>query len=213
MAKDKRYLMFGGLLLLLLLGVTAVLFAQTDAPPLTSSTRFPVDETEESPQAAESAPQARQSVAADNWLYLPLITKPNTLHPFEQEVLDLVNQERAGAGCNPLTANEKLVAAARGHSDDMAINDFFSHTGSDGSSAGDRISREGYDWSRYGENIAAGYTSPASVMNGWMNSPGHRANILNCAFTEIGIGYTYLANDTGSTNYHHYWTQDFGTPR
>lgn len=199
--------------LLLLLGATAVLFAQTDAPPLTSSTWLQADETEEDSQAVKSARQAPQSVAADDWLYLPLITKPNTLHPFEQEALDLVNQERASAGCNPVTANEKLAAAARGHSDDMAVNDFFSHTGSDNASFVDRVERQGYSWSRLGENIAAGYSTPASVMNGWMNSSGHRANILNCAFTEIGIGYTYLANDTGSINYRHYWTQDFATPR
>ena len=212
MAKDKRYLMFGGLLLLLL-GVTAVLFAQTDTPTLTSSTHSLPGETGETRQAAEPVRQAPQSVAADVWLYLPLITKPNTLQPFEQEALDLVNQERANAGCNPVTANEKLVAAARGHSDDMAVNDFFSHTGSDGSSPWDRIARQGYSLGAGGENIAAGYSSPAGVMNGWMNSSGHRANILNCTFTEIGIGYTYLANDTGSINYRHYWTQDFGTPR
>ena len=112
-----------------------------------------------------------------------------------------------------MVANEKLVAAARGHSNDMAINDFFSHTGSDGSSPWDRIERQGYSLASGGENIAAGYSTPASVMDGWMNSPGHRANILNCGFTEIGIGYAYLADDTGSVNYHHYWTQDFATPR
>ena len=75
------------------------------------------------------------------------------------------------------------------------------------------MTRAGYQWSGAGENIAAGYASPEDVMDGWMNSQGHRANILNCAFRDIGVGYVYLANDTGQVNYRHYWTQDFGTPR
>jgi uncharacterized protein YkwD len=79
-----------------------------------------------------------------------------------------------------------------------------SHTGSDGSSPGDRITRAGYTWSAYGENVAYGYATPEQVMNGWMNSPGHRANILNCSFKEIGVGLA----QPGS-----YWTQDFGTAR
>ncbi|NKQ35806.1 MAG: CAP domain-containing protein [Chloroflexi bacterium] len=201
--------MFGSLLFLLV-GVTAVLYAQTNTPTLTSSIHLLSGETS---LPAAAAAQTPQTVTSDNPLYLPLITKPNTLQPFEQEVLDLVNQERANAGCNPVTANEKLVAAARGHSDDMAVNDFFSHTGSDGSSPWERIARQGYSLGNGGENIAAGHSTPANVMNAWMNSSGHRANILNCAFTEIGIGYAYLANDTGAINYRHYWTQDFGTPR
>jgi len=208
MIKGKRILL-GGSSLLLLLAVTAVLFAQTDIPLLTSSTHSLPGET----GAASPVSQEPLAVVGAETLYLPLIVKPNSLHPFEQEVLNLVNQERGTAGCAPLTANDQLLAAARGHSDDMALNDFFGHTGSDNSSPGDRIDRQGYRWSRWGENIAAGYSSPASVMNGWMNSPGHRANILNCSYTEIGIGYTYLANDTGSVNYRHYWTQNFAAPR
>ncbi|MCP4357833.1 MAG: CAP domain-containing protein [Chloroflexi bacterium] len=208
MTKGKRYLLMGSYLLLLL-GITAVLFAQTDIPPIISSTHSLPGET----STALPISQEHMGAVGTETLYLPLIFKSNSLHPFEQDVLDLVNQERATAGCAPLTANDQLVTAARDHSDDMAVNDFFSHTGSDNSSPGDRIDRQGYRWSRWGENIAAGYSSPASVMNGWMNSPGHRANILNCSYTEIGIGYTYLANDAGSVNYRHYWTQDFATPR
>ncbi|UBF24763.1 CAP domain-containing protein [Kovacikia minuta CCNUW1] len=62
-----------------------------------------------------------------------------------------------------------------------------------------------------GENIAAGYSTPEQVVQGWINSPGHRANLLNPSYTELGIGYYYLANDTGSVNYKSYWTQDFGS--
>ncbi|WP_354644269.1 CAP domain-containing protein [Kitasatospora camelliae] len=119
-------------------------------------------------------------------------------------VLALVNTERQKAGCGPVTANAKLTAAAQAHSQDMAAHATMTHTGSDGSTAGDRITRAGYAWSTYGENVAYGYSTPEAVMNGWMTSPGHKANILNCAFKEIGIGLAQPGN---------YWTQDFGTSR
>ncbi|MGT2528104.1 CAP domain-containing protein [Streptomyces nojiriensis] len=119
-------------------------------------------------------------------------------------VLSLVNQERAAAGCPALTLNAKLTQAAQDHSADMAAHANMSHTGSDGSDPGTRITRAGYAWSSYGENVAYGYSTPEKVMEGWMNSPGHRANILNCSFKEIGIG---LAQPNS------YWTQDFGTAR
>jgi Ca2+-binding RTX toxin-like protein len=129
---------------------------------------------------------------------------------FDQRILELVNQERAKNNLAPLSLSQKLDTAADGHSDRMASGDFFSHTDpGDGSSAGQRIDRNNYDWTTWGENIAAGYSTPEAVMQGWMNSSGHRANILNPNFTHIGIGYAYLANDTGSVNYQHYWTQVF----
>ncbi len=144
---------------------------------------------------------------------IPTATATATPLPgFPEQVVDLVNQERQNAGCPPVTMDNRLRAAAQGHSEDMALNDFFSHTGSDGSSPWDRIVAQGYNFSTAGENIAAGYTSPQDVMDGWMNSPGHRANILNCDFTDIGVGYYYLGNDTGNVNYHYYWTQDFAAP-
>ncbi|MET7300673.1 CAP domain-containing protein [Embleya sp. NPDC005575] len=120
------------------------------------------------------------------------------------EVVSLVNQERAKAGCSALTVNTKLTAAALQHSQDMAAHANMSHTGSDGSDPGERITRAGYTWKTYGENIAYGYSTAQQVMTGWMNSPGHRQNILNCAFKEIGVG---LAGPNS------YWTQDFGTAR
>ncbi len=128
------------------------------------------------------------------------------------QVVELTNAERAKAGLQPLELDLQLVDAAQDHSGDMAQDDFFSHTGADGSSVGSRVTDTGYQYSTVGENIAAGQTTAAEVVEGWMNSPGHRANILNANFTEIGIGYEYLANDTGSVNYNHYWTQVFGTP-
>ncbi|MEW2133917.1 CAP domain-containing protein [Streptomyces sp. NPDC005435] len=118
------------------------------------------------------------------------------------QIVQLVNAERAKVGCSPLTVNAELNKAAQAHSDDMAAHQNMSHTGSDGSDPGTRITAAGYQWSAYGENVAYGYATPAEVMAGWMASPGHRENILNCSYKEIGVGLA----QPGS-----YWTQDFGT--
>ncbi|MFD7001460.1 CAP domain-containing protein [Streptomyces mirabilis] len=119
-------------------------------------------------------------------------------------VLALVNSERGKVGCSPLTLNAKLSKAAQDHSADMASHQNMSHTGSDGSDPGQRITTAGYTWSAYGENVAFGYSTPEEVMAGWMSSPGHKRNILDCGFKEIGVGLA----QPGS-----YWTQDFGTAR
>ncbi|MCB5183289.1 CAP domain-containing protein [Streptomyces antimicrobicus] len=124
----------------------------------------------------------------------------------ESAVLALVNKERAAAGCGPLATNAKLTAAARAYSDTMARSGVMSHTGPDGSTMTSRVEAAGYGWSRLGENIARGQADAQAVMNAWMNSSGHRANILNCAFKEIGIGVH--KGDGGP-----WWTQNFGTPR
>lgn len=131
-----------------------------------------------------------------------------------EQLLALVNVERASAGCQPLSLNQKLTDAAQNHSEDMALNNFFSHTGSNGSSASQRVTQAGYSWITTGENVAAGYPTPADVMQGWMASAGHRSNMLNCSYTEIGIGYIYEAGDTfpGPYGYSYYWTQDFARP-
>lgn len=130
---------------------------------------------------------------------------------FVQQVLALTNQFRAQNQLAPLTLNVELNAAALGHSRDMALRDYFSHTGLNGSTLSDRARAVGYAARSLGENIAAGQTTPATVVQGWINSPGHRANLLNPSFTELGVGYYHLTNDTGSINYNHYWTQLFGS--
>ncbi|GAA2633335.1 CAP domain-containing protein [Streptomyces vastus] len=117
-------------------------------------------------------------------------------------MLVLVNAERDKAGCAPLVENAKLTKAAQGHSQDMADHKNMSHTGSDGSSMSDRLARVGYSFRSAGENVAAGYGTPESVMAGWMSSSGHKANILNCGFKELGVGLAQPGN---------YWTQDFGS--
>jgi uncharacterized protein YkwD len=111
-----------------------------------------------------------------------------------------VNIERAKAGCPPVRVDSRLAAAALAHSEDMVDRNYFSHTSPDGEGPGERAAAAGYpQWS--GENIAKGYPTPAAVMEGWMNSPGHRANILNCDSKSTGVGYDPRQN---------MWTQMFG---
>jgi len=135
---------------------------------------------------------------------------------FEDQVLVLVNQRRAaGATCGgtpypavgPLSMNPNLRIAARGHSLDMASQNYFSHTSLDGRTFDQRISAAGYGGSfPWGENIAGGQPSPQTAVDEWMLSPGHCSNIMSGSFHVIGVGYAY----TGTSTYRHYWTQDFG---
>ncbi|BAY29075.1 hypothetical protein NIES2107_09160 [Nostoc carneum NIES-2107] len=122
-----------------------------------------------------------------------------------QQVIALTNSERAKHGLGALQWNEQLFKAAQGYSQNMAHGDFFEH--------GDFVKRakdQGYPSSFLAENIAAGSPTPEAVMQQWLNSPGHRANILNPNYTEIGVGHYYLENDPGRYQYKHYWTQVFG---
>jgi serine protease len=118
------------------------------------------------------------------------------------EVLSIVNNERRAAGAGVLILHPYLLLAATTHAADMRARNQMTHTGSDGSTPGQRIARTGYQAINWGENVAAGYPTAQSVMRAWMASPGHRANILNPAFKEIGI-----AKDGA------YWVQVFGTRR
>ncbi|PHI18392.1 SCP-like extracellular protein [Lewinellaceae bacterium SD302] len=125
-----------------------------------------------------------------------------------QLLLDLTNDLRA-AGCDcggqympPVTAvswSTTIATAALAHSRDMDQNNHFDHTGTDGSSPGDRLTEAGYNWRTYGENIALRYTTASAVFNGWKNSPGHCRNMMNAGFKEMG------AAQVGD-----YYTQDFG---
>ena len=124
----------------------------------------------------------------------------------QQQILALTNAERAEAGCPALTLHPSLTAAADGHSEDMAANDYFSHTDRNGEGPGARAQAAGYDYRGVGENIAAGYRNAESVMNGWMNSSGHRANILNCSYVHLGVGFAR----NPATDNAPYWTQVFG---
>ena len=124
---------------------------------------------------------------------------PPVVPPTDQ-VVALVNVARADHGCPALRIDDRLVAAAQAHSDDMGVNDYFSHDSLDGRTFADRIEAAGYP-SPGGENIARGQRDAQAVHDAWMESSGHRANILNCEFTAIGVG---LHEATWT------WTQDFG---
>ncbi|MFF9627023.1 CAP domain-containing protein [Streptomyces griseosporeus] len=120
----------------------------------------------------------------------------------EAEVLRLVNEERAKVGCSPVAANSGLTQLAEAFSQDMAARNFFDHTDPDGRTPWDRAAKAGIT-DLGGENIARGQADAAAVMEAWMNSPGHRANILNCDFKTLGVGVHLGAGGP-------WWTQDFG---
>lgn len=125
---------------------------------------------------------------------------------FESDVIDLVNAKRQAEGLHALQYDARLAGAARLHSEDMAQQNYFDHDSLDGRNFYERILDAGYDYKTCGENIAAGYSSPQAVVSAWLNSSGHRANILSPNFCDIGVGY---AEVSGSA-FRHYWTQDFG---
>ncbi|WP_217711483.1 sigma-70 family RNA polymerase sigma factor [Actinomadura sp. NAK00032] len=124
----------------------------------------------------------------------------------EQRVVTLVNAERAAAGCRPLRVSPALHRAAQRHSADMASHRVLDHRGSGGDGPWERITAAGFRWNAWAENIARGQSGPPAVVDTWMGSPGHRANILNCGFTMVGIG---LVQGSGGP----WWTQVFATPR
>ncbi|WP_406723211.1 CAP domain-containing protein [Streptomyces althioticus] len=129
---------------------------------------------------------------------------PEGLDRTTAEVVELTNRERARAGLPALSRDPLLTTAARAHSADMVARDFYAHTAPDGSKPWDRAAAAG-SWCRtVGENIACGQRSAAEVVRGWMNSPGHRANILKPEFTHIGVGFA------GGGRAGTYWTQLFG---
>ncbi|MEU2422579.1 CAP domain-containing protein [Streptomyces sp. NPDC007851] len=120
----------------------------------------------------------------------------------EAEVLKLVNEERAKVGCSALSANSSLTKLAESFSEDMAARNFFDHTDPDGKTPWDRAAAAGIS-NLGGENIARGQADAQAVMDAWMNSEGHRANILNCDFKTLGVGVHF--GEGGP-----WWTQDFG---
>ncbi|MES4907620.1 MULTISPECIES: CAP domain-containing protein [unclassified Streptomyces] len=120
-----------------------------------------------------------------------------------REVLALVNQERSKVGCEPVTADPKLTQLAQDFTDDMALRGFFDHLDPDGDSPWERAEQVGI-LNLGGENIARGQQDAQAVMDSWMNSPGHRANILNCSYKTLGVGANFGDGDGP------WWTQDFG---
>ena len=131
---------------------------------------------------------------------LNIPTTDSTVLDYEMEVIRLVNEIRVQNGLNELTYDWELSRVARYKSQDMKDNKYFSHTSPTYGSPFDMIKNFGITYRSAGENIAMGYKTPQAVVDGWMNSPGHRGNILNSSFTHIGVGYVSSGN---------YWTQMF----
>jgi uncharacterized protein YkwD len=129
---------------------------------------------------------------------------PQGLGDWASAVLRLTNAERMAAGLRPLAADPLLTVAAQGHSADMVARAFYAHTSPDGGEPWHRASAAGSTHRAIGENIACGQRTPAEVVDGWMNSPGHRANILKPSFTHLGTGFA------GGGSAGTYWTQLFG---
>jgi uncharacterized protein YkwD len=126
--------------------------------------------------------------------------------PVQQQVLALVNQNRRRGGCDELSLDRRLIDAANEHAADMARRDYFAHESPNGDGAGDRVREAGYRWKRYGENIARGADSAYEVVDGWMHSPEHRENIMDCRLHQMGVGLALAGDRTP------YWVQDFATP-
>jgi uncharacterized protein YkwD len=187
----------------------------------TTTTAAPTDITTETTTTAtataETAATATTTAPAD--ATAPQLDPRLTcnLPNFQQEIIDRINQARAaGRTCGttsyaPAPAlgwNGYLFNSSAGHSTDMAANNYFSHTSLDGRDPGQRITGAGYAWSAYGENIAAGQTTVQAVVDGWLNSPGHCANIMNPTYTEVGTAC--VASMT--SQYPTYWTMDLARP-
>lgn len=170
--------------------------------PSPGTTDGPPDNTDGNPPPPDDVPS--------NAYCDPVAAWDEAWAAFEEEVVTLMNVERAqGADCGSagvfepataLTMDPALRCAARKHSLDMSTRDFFGHTDPDGDGPGDRIEAAGYVPLLWGENIASGYSSPQAVVDGWMGSDGHCANIMNANFTDVGVGY-YEGN---------LWTAAFG---
>ncbi|WP_405939062.1 CAP domain-containing protein [Streptomyces sp. NBC_00726] len=149
-------------------------------------------------KAPETKAAAKSSAPAPSKSSTPTTTAAST----QAAILALVNEERGKVGCSPVTASASLASLAQSFSDDMAARGFFDHTDPDGKTPWDRADAAGVS-GLGGENIARGQADAQAVMDAWMNSDGHRANILNCDYKTLGVGVHYGAGGP-------WWTQDFG---
>jgi uncharacterized protein YkwD len=172
----------------------------SSTPTGTSSAPAPSTSDSPSPTPTPSSEAPAPSSSAPPPSTPKTTPQPKADTSMAGQIVSLVNDERANAGCDPVAEEPHLDTAAQKHSDDMSARDYFSHDTPEGVHFDERIRDAGY--SKPGaENIAKGATSAAQVMEMWMNSSGHRANILNCSLTKLGVGVTKSG---------WYWTQDFG---
>ena len=189
-------------------------FAQKQAPEAPAEQPEQEQPQEEAPveeepkqEAPAPKPEAEPAPAPEQPAEEEVQQKENTqeestseVSAFEKQVVELTNQEREKQGLAPLKLDTELSAVAKDKSLDMQQNDYFSHNSPNYGSPFDMMNAYGVDYRTAGENIAMGQTSPEQVVEGWMNSEGHRENIMNPDFTHIGVGHTEDGN---------YWTQMF----
>jgi uncharacterized YkwD family protein len=159
--------------------------------------------TQPAPKPAATAPVATKTAPSTATTTPSTTTVSSSNLTYEQKVAELVNIERQKAGLSALTFDQSVSNVARTKSKDMAANNYFAHQSPTYGSAGDMLTRFGIKWSAWGENIASGQRTPEAVVTAWMNSSGHRANILSANFSKIGVGYAVNSNGTP------YWTQIF----
>lgn len=178
---------------------------QQDAPPVAEDPKPAAAEPAGKPAAAPAAKPANV-VDASRRDVTHASVSGSPAAPVQQQVLTLVNEKRRRGGCETLTLDRRLITAANRHAADMARHEYFAHESRNGEKAGERVEDAGYDWSRYGENIARGVDSAYEVVDGWWHSPEHRENIMDCRLRQMGIGLAFASDDTA------YWVQDFATP-
>lgn len=192
----------------------------TATPRPATPTRLPATATPASPTPVSPTPISPTPVPPSRTPTLTATLVPTegpdasvALAAVAQEVAVELNRRRSENGCLvPLTLVPELSLAAQTHSLDLATRDTLDHLGADGSNPGQRIQQAGYQWANGGqgvhvwaENVAAGYPTPVEVVQGWIDSAGHRENILNCDFRELGVGFAQREN----TVYRYYWTTVF----
>lgn len=168
----------------------------TDVPDVPETPDAPTEKPETPPVTPEEKPETPPVIPEDE----PENNAPSSVHAYEKRVVELVNVERAKYGLSPLALSEDLCVKARIKSQDMAENNYFSHTSPTYGSPFDMMKALGITYRSAGENIAMGYSTPEAVVTAWMNSQGHRENILSTKYTTLGVGY--VANGG-------YWTQWF----
>ncbi|WP_299093390.1 CAP domain-containing protein [uncultured Metabacillus sp.] len=170
----------------------------------TETEQQPKEETntveQPAPEQPEAAQPAEQQPALTQTEQKPAEQASYQLSEYEQQVVDLTNQERAKQGLPALKVDLELSKVAREKSADMQRNNYFSHTSPTYGSPFDMMKKFGITYKTAGENIAKGQRTPQEVVNAWMNSEGHRKNILSSNYTHIGVGYVAEGN---------YWTQQF----
>ncbi|MFT8319148.1 MAG: CAP domain-containing protein [Sporolactobacillus sp.] len=190
---------------------------KTEAPsaPTTAEAPKKDDGSSPAPAKAPAAPTPAKPAPSESGSSSPApssepaepSSQPSTnsqMNAYENKVVELTNDQRVKAGLKPLQSNNNTLARmARDKSQDMANKNYFDHQSPTYGSPFDMMKQYGISYSYAGENIAAGQKTPEEVVDGWMNSPGHRANILNANFTTIGVGYVQ------GGSYGSYWTQEF----